>query len=113
VKAFANEISEIKKFKAKNDFEFDNLLDSWQGLKLYFGRGYRVRYVISDEIRNDIEKDIMIDGLLFKPKLILSEDEFRIEGYLMKNCMAKQFLHGAIYLQERYQCTSYVEFYFV
>ena len=45
-----------------------------------------------------IEKDIIIDDLIFKPKLILSEDEFRIEGYLMKNCMAKQFLHGSIYL---------------
>jgi hypothetical protein len=86
------------KFKAKNDFEFDNLLDSWQGLKLYFGRGYRVRYVIPNEIRDEIEKEIIIDGLTFKPKLILSEDEFRIEGYVMKNCMAKQFLHGAIYL---------------
>jgi hypothetical protein len=86
------------KFKAKNDFEFDNLLDCWQGLKLYFGRGYRVKYVIPDEIRDELEKDIIIDGLVFKPKLILSEDEFRIEGYVMKNCMAKQFLHGAIYL---------------
>jgi hypothetical protein len=29
--------------------------------------------------------------------LLLTEDEFRVEGFIMKNCMAKQFPHGALY----------------
>jgi hypothetical protein len=45
-----------------------------------------------------IEKDISIDGVVYKPKLILTEEEFRIEGFTMKNCMSKQFPHGVIYL---------------
>jgi ABC-type multidrug transport system fused ATPase/permease subunit len=38
VKAFANEISEIKKFKAKNDkaFEIGNTLSIWQGALTFF-----------------------------------------------------------------------------
>ena len=86
------------KFKAKNDIDFDNLLETWAGYKLHFARGYKVRYVISEEIIKDLEEDIIVDDLIFKSKLILTEDEFRIEGYNMKNCMAKQFLHGSIYL---------------
>jgi hypothetical protein len=86
------------KFKAKNDIDFDNLLETWAGYKLHFARGYKVRYVISEEVIKDIEEDIIVDNLTFKPKMILTEDEFRIEGYNMKNCMAKQFLHGSIYL---------------
>jgi hypothetical protein len=86
------------KFKAKNDIDFDNLLETWAGYKLHFARGYKVRYVVSEKIIKDIEEDIIVDDLIFKSKLILTEDEFRIEGYNMKNCMAKQFLHGSIYL---------------
>ena len=38
MKAFANEISEIKKFKAKNDkaFEIGNTLSIWQGALTFF-----------------------------------------------------------------------------
>jgi hypothetical protein len=85
------------KFKAKNDIEFDNLLETWNGHKLYFARGYKVRYVVPEEFIKEIESEIIVDGANFKPKLLLTEDEFRIEGFSMKNCMAKQFLHGAIY----------------
>jgi len=35
---------------------------------------------------------------VYKPKLILSEEDFRLEGFTMKNCMSKQFSHGAIYI---------------
>lgn len=86
------------KFKVKNDLDFDNLMETWNGYKLYFARGYKVKYVLPDNVIEDLEKDIVIDGLIFKPKVLLTEDDFRIEGYNMKNCMAKQFLHGSIYL---------------
>ena len=86
------------KFKAKNDIEFDNLIEKWNGFKLHFARGYKVKYIMPDNFVNEIEQDIVIDGLIFKPKILLTEDDFRIEGFNMKNCMSKQFAHGAIYI---------------
>jgi len=86
------------KFKAKNDIEFDNIMEMWSGLKLHFARGYKVRYLIDEDFVKEIEEDIVIDGLVFKPKILLTEDDFRIEGFNMKNCMSKQFAHGVIYI---------------
>jgi hypothetical protein len=86
------------KFKAKNDNQFDNLLELWSGIKFHFARGYKVRYDLPKEFIVDIEEDIDINGQTFKPKVLVSEEDFRIEGYTMKNCMAKQFPHGAIYI---------------
>ncbi len=86
------------KFKGKNDSDFDNLMEVWSGIKFHFARGYRVKYTMSDEFVDFIEKDIIVGGEVFKPKILLSEDEFRMEGYEMKNCMSKQFPHGAIYI---------------
>jgi len=86
------------KFKAKNDHDFENLSEQWSGIKLHFARGYKVRYVMPDEFINHIEQDIEINGEIYKPKLILTEEDFRVEGFTMKNCMSKQFSHGAIYI---------------
>jgi hypothetical protein len=86
------------KFKSKNDNDFDNTMEVWSGYKLHFARGYKVKYLIPEEIIDDIEKDICVNGNTFKPKVLLTEDEFRLEGYSMKNCMSKQFPHGAIYI---------------
>ena len=86
------------KFKAKNDNQFDNTIEMWSGLKLHFARGYRVKYDIDSEFLDFIQQDIEVDGDVFKPTMLLSEEDFRIEGYNMKNCMSKQFPHGAIYL---------------
>jgi hypothetical protein len=86
------------KFKAKNDIEFDNIMETWSGLKLHFARGYKVRYLIPEDFVKEIEEDIVIDELVFKPKLLLTEDDFRIEGFNMKNCMSKQFAHGVVYI---------------
>ena len=86
------------KFKAKNDNEFENLMETWSGLKLHFARGYRVRYIMPIDFINEIEQDIVIGNDIFKPKILLTEDDFRVEGYNMKNCMSKQFPHGAIYI---------------
>jgi len=86
------------KFKAKNDVEFDNIMETWSGLKLHFARGYKVRYLIPEDFVKEMEEDIVIDELVFKPKLLLTEDDFRIEGFNMKNCMSKQFAHGVVYI---------------
>jgi hypothetical protein len=86
------------KFKANNDIQFDNIMEMWSGLKLYYARGYKVRYVMSEDFIKEIEEDIVINDLTFKPKILLTEEDFRLEGLNMKNCMSKQFAHGAIYM---------------
>lgn len=86
------------RFKAKNDHDFENLTEQWSGIKLHFTRGYKVKYIMPDNFIEMIEEEIEIDGEIYKPKLILSEEDFRLEGFAMKNCMSKQFSHGAIYI---------------
>ena len=86
------------KFKAKNDVEFDNVMEMWSGLKLHFARGYKVRYLIPEDFIKEIQEDIVIGDETFKPKILLTEDDFRIEGFNMKNCMSKQFAHGVVYI---------------
>ena len=86
------------KFKAKNDSDFDNTMEIWSGIKCHFARGYKVRYTVPTDFVNMIEQDIVVDDQIFKPKILLTEEEFRIEGYTMKNCMSKQFPHGVIYI---------------
>jgi hypothetical protein len=86
------------KFKAKNDIEFDNLMELWSGIKLHFSRGFKLKYILPEEFIKTIEQDIVIGEDVYKPKLLQTEEDFRIEGYTMKNCMSKQFPHGALYL---------------
>ncbi len=86
------------KFRAKNDTDFENTLETWSGIKLHISRGYRLRYSIPDDLLNEVQLDIVVNGETFKTKIISSEDDFRQEGFVMKNCMSKQFPNGAIYL---------------
>jgi hypothetical protein len=85
-------------FKAKNDHDFENLMEQWSSIKLHFARGYKVKYVMPTDFIETIEREININGEIYIPKLILSEEDFRLEGFTMKNCMGKQFSHGAIYI---------------
>ncbi len=85
-------------FKAKNDHDFENLMEQWSSIKLHFARGYKVKYVMPNDFIETIEQEININGEIYIPKLILSEEDFRLEGFTMKNCMGKQFSHGAIYI---------------
>ena len=50
----------VLKFKAKNDNEFENHMESWSGIKFHFARGYKVRYDLPIEFINDIEQEIKI-----------------------------------------------------
>ena len=86
------------KFKAKNDNDFDTLMEMWLGHKKYLSRGYRLRYNFEQNFLNDIETQINVDGMIFYPKILKSEEEFMLEGYKMKNCMSKQFVHAATYI---------------
>lgn len=86
------------KYKAKNDFEFDNVMETWTSIKLHFARGFKVRYCFPNAFINEIEKEILVNNLVYKVRLLIDEDDFRVEGYNMKNCMAKQFPTGVIYV---------------
>jgi len=86
------------KFNAKTDVEYDNLLLTWLSYKAHQKRGFKYRYVIDQELKNDIETPFVIEDSTYTPKILLSEDDFMIEGMIMKNCMGKQFIHGSIYL---------------
>ena len=57
-------------------------------------RGYKLKYEFDINFINDIENNLEIDGFMFKPKILISEDDFRNEGFSMKNCMSNQFIHG-------------------
>jgi hypothetical protein len=86
------------KFKAKDDNEFENLLETWVGIKSYFARGYKLRYVYPENFITTIESNIIIDNEVYEPKVLLTEEDFRVEGYEMKNCMSKQFINGNLYV---------------
>lgn len=80
------------KFKAKNDVDFDTLLEIWNGHRKHFFRGYRLKYSFPTEFLEIIEEKIVDDnGLIFYPKILKTEEDFMIEGYEMRNCMAQQF----------------------
>jgi hypothetical protein len=85
-------------FKAKNDSEYDTTYNMWNGLKQYYTRGYKLRYSIPKEILDFIEKPIELNNETYKVKVLTTEEDFRIEGYNMKNCMSQQFIHGITYL---------------
>ena len=86
------------KFKAKNDIDFENHIETWSGIKLHFARGYKVKYNIPNDVVDVIQEDIVIGDEVFKPKVLLTEEDYRLEGFYMKNCMAKQFPHGLFYI---------------
>ena len=92
------------KFKAKNDNDYDSLMEIWMGHKLHFTRGYKVKYSFPNEFIDFIEEPFVYGDVVCKPKILKSEDDFRIEGYVMKNCMAKQFMHGVIYIYVSLSC---------
>jgi hypothetical protein len=68
------------------------------GYKLNFAIGYKVKYLLPDYFLREIEEDINIGENIFKVKILTTEDDYRIEGFNMKNCMSKQFPHGSIYI---------------
>lgn len=86
------------KFKAKDDHEFENILETWSGIKKHFARGFKLRYVFPDDFINYIQEPIEVDGETYDVKLLTTEEEFRLEGYTMKNCMSKQFPYGSYYI---------------
>lgn len=85
----------------KNDNQFSGFIERLSNLKQYYHRGYKVKYVHSEDFIEDIQKDIEIDGEIFKVKILVTEEDFINEGIFMKNCMSKQFNNGLLYVYLR------------
>lgn len=85
-------------FDSKNDSQFDELSANWRSIKKHLQRGYKERYLLPENILETIEDEIVVNNMVFKPRILLSEDDFIMEGKTMKNCMSKQFTNGLIFL---------------
>ena len=86
------------KFKFKSTDDLNSAFELWNSYKTHLSRGYRLRYIVNNSFKEFIEEDILINDEIYKPKLILNEEDFIFEGQVMKNCMSKQFSAGVIYL---------------
>jgi len=86
---------------AKNDNQYNNMVERMNSLKQYHQRGYQLKYVFPEEFLDFIQKDIEHDGNIFKVKVLITEDDYIHEGYYMKNCMSKQFTNGLLYVYLR------------
>lgn len=81
-------------FNAKNNTEFELIFERWKNMELHYKKGYRIRYSMPNDFVCEIEKEIIVDGLVFKPTILKTEEEYNLEGFIMKNCMSKQFIYG-------------------
>lgn len=86
------------KYKAKNRAELDDLTQFWMSKKIYYSKGEIQKYFFPDYFIEEIEQDILIDNKRYEVKILKSEDEFIVEGQLMKNCMSKKFVSAGIFV---------------
>lgn len=82
------------KFTATNDSELDTLFEEWESLRKYIQKGYRIRYLFPEDFVEYVEQPIRLGDVIYQPKVLSKEEEFKIEGHIMKNCMGNQFTHG-------------------
>jgi hypothetical protein len=88
----------VLKLKLNTPDDVELLLPYWMVIKKTAKTGHMLKYKIPQEIIDDIQKPIMTDSKTFQPRVLLTDADFSLEGLEMKNCMAKQFLHGSIYI---------------
>jgi hypothetical protein len=53
---------------------------------------------MSSDFVSEIEKDIMVGENIFKPTILKTEEDYTLEGFIMKNCMGKQFINGLVHI---------------
>ena len=82
------------KFTSTNDSELDTLFEEWESLRKYIQKGYRIRYLFPEDFVEYVEQPIRLGDVIYQPKVLSKEEEFKIEGHIMKNCMGNQFTHG-------------------
>lgn len=92
------------KIKARTATDLNSLYEQWELHKKHIKLGYKTAYHVPEDMAAEIQEPIEYSGLTFKPMMILSEDQFKVEGLLMKNCMAKQFPMGQLYYHVAISC---------
>ncbi len=98
LREFLEEKGYVLKFNAKNDYEYDNTHQNWLSIKIHLSKGYKNKYVFDENFINDVEQKIIINEFEYDVIVLKNEDDFRLEGYMMKNCISKQFIHGIVYI---------------
>lgn len=98
-----NGIKDLK-FKPKNYQDLDIIQVQWEFLKQYFSKKYKLKYNINPLVVEDIEKPIITEDKTFNISLLLSEEQFKLEGVYMKNCMGNQFPMGILNLFVSMNC---------
>jgi hypothetical protein len=86
------------KFNVTNVDDFGLLYNKWKNIKNNFKKGFIWTYIFDENFSNYVEQDIIIDTDIFNVKILKTEEDFFTEGYVMKNCMSKQFNKGVIYV---------------
>lgn len=81
-------------FNPKNVEEFNELIEKWNSIKVHYRRGYKLKFDFPQNFIDKIETPIIINENIFMPKVLTTEEEFAIEGAIMKNCMGIQFKYG-------------------
>lgn len=86
------------KFTAKDDDSFEILQKEWSSIKAHVKKGYRLRYSFPEDFIQSVEDVITTKDGEFIPTIIKCEDDFVLEGHIMKNCMSNHFRTGSIYV---------------
>ncbi|OQC44199.1 MAG: hypothetical protein BWX59_02058 [Bacteroidetes bacterium ADurb.Bin028] len=104
---YIHQLFNIREFLEKNGFQnlkldikkiddVEYLLDYWILLKKQATSGVVEKYLFPSDFLCEIETPIIVDNKIFFPKILSSNEDFCIEGRIMKNCMGRQFNHGVI-----------------
>ena len=88
----------VLKLKLRTPDDIELLLPYWDVIKKSATVGHVLKYTIPQEVIDDIQRPIVGFKNTAQPRVLLTDNDFSLEGYDMKNCMAKQFTHGAIYI---------------
>lgn len=94
----------VLKFNSTTCSDFERLLNKWENYKNHFRKGYKVRYSFPTEFITELESDIIVGEKTFNVKVLKTEEDFFTEGYLMKNCMSKQFNKGVVFIYISMKC---------
>jgi hypothetical protein len=96
----------VLKLTLRTPDDVELLLPYWMVIKKSAKIGYVLKYKIPEEVLDDIQTPIIIKKEKFQPRVLLTENDFSLEGVEMKNCMARQFMHGIIYMYISLSCGS-------
>jgi hypothetical protein len=86
------------KIKGKTFNDINLLSAKWGVIKRQTNIGYKLKYEYPDDFLETIQQPIIVNDKTFIPVILLTEEDFAIEGIIMNNCMGTQFPMGTICL---------------